>query len=140
MEVQVRAQELVVAYIEDVWNSGNLSALEELTTSSFTYHLGGQPPRDVTGMKQFLTATREAFPDWRVQIDSIVGDELLVAVRWSGEVTHLGPFHGAPPTGKRVSVSGMNFYRLEEGKIAEEWEQMDSLGMLSEMGLFPPNK
>jgi len=133
----VEAKDLVATYIEEVWNCGNLAALSDLTAPGFTYHLGGQPPRDLAGMEQFLAGTREAFPDWRVTVENIVGDESLVAVRWSGEVTHLGLFHGAPATGKKVSVSGINLYRIEGGKVAQEWEQMDSLGMLGQLGLLP---
>lgn len=133
----MEAKDLVATYIEEVWNRGNLEALADLTTRDFSYHFGGQPPRDLSGMEQFIAGTREAFPDWRVAIESIVGDELSVAVRWSGEVTHLGAFHGAPPTGRKVSVSGINFYRIENGKVAQEWEQMDSLGMLGQLGILP---
>ena len=130
-------KELVTTYIEDVWNLGDLTALADLTTPDFTYHLGGQPARDRSAMAQFLDGTREAFPDWRVDIEDIVGDTSGVAVRWSGTVTHLGPFHGAPATGRKISVSGINVYRIEDGKIAQEWEQMDSLGMLGQLGLLP---
>ena len=132
------AKKLVSTYIDEVWNNGDLDALEDLTTTSFTYHLGGQKPRDLMGMKQFLSTIREAFPDWQVEVDDVVVEGVLAAIRWSGKATHLGPFHGVPATGKQISVSGMNFYRLEDGKIAQEWEQMDSLGMLGDMGLLPP--
>jgi len=130
-------KELVEEYIEKVWNRGDLTSLEELTTPDFIYHLGGQPPRDLSGMRQFITMTFGAFPDWRVAIDSIVGEGDLVAVRWSGKATHQGPFHGAPPTGRQITVSGINYYRLEDGKVAEEWEQTDSLGMLGQLGILP---
>lgn len=58
---------LVKEYIEWVWNRGDLSAFEKLTTHSFTYRLGEQAPRDRTGMQQFLAEARSAFPDWRVR-------------------------------------------------------------------------
>lgn len=51
MEVEVEAKGLVATYIEEVWNCGNLVALSDLTAPGFTYHLGGQPPRDLAGME-----------------------------------------------------------------------------------------
>lgn len=60
MEVEVKAKDLVATYIEEVWNQGNLDALADLTTAGFTYHLGGQPPRDLAGMEQFLAGPRAA--------------------------------------------------------------------------------
>lgn len=124
---------VVLRYIEAVWNRGDPGALEALTTPGFTYRIGGQPGRDRAGMQQFLTLTRTAFPDWEVRVAHILGEGDAVAVRWHGEVTHLGAFHTVEPTGKRIAVSGINVYRVEDGKVAEEWEQTDSLGMLRQL-------
>jgi steroid delta-isomerase-like uncharacterized protein len=91
-------------------------------------------------MLEFLKAVHAAFPDWRVRIEDMVVDGATAAVRWTGEVTHEGPFHGIPATGKRISVSGINLYRTQDGRIAQEWEQMDSLGMLAQLGALPPTR
>ena len=129
---------LVARYIEEVWNGGSLLALERLTSEGFAYHLGGQPPQDRQAMGQFLQMVHSAFPDWHVEIEEMVADETLVCARWQGPATHKGPFHGIPPTGKSVKVSGMNLYQIEDGRIVKEWEQMDSLGMLMQLGVLPP--
>jgi steroid delta-isomerase-like uncharacterized protein len=121
-------------YIDRVWNQGDVAALNDLTDPGFTYHLGEQAPRSRDGMRQFLSGTRSAFPDWRVEVADIIAEGGLVAVRWLGTVTHEGPFHGIAPTGRRIRVSGMNLYRIVEGKVAQEWEQTDSLSMLQQLG------
>jgi steroid delta-isomerase-like uncharacterized protein len=131
-------KELISIYIEKVWNGADPSALNELTTPDFRYHLGGQPPRDLPAMLQFLRELRGAFPDWRVQIETMVAEGHSAAVRWTARATHSGAFHGVPPSGKQISVCGINVYRIEEGKIVREWEQMDSLGMLQQLGALPP--
>ena len=79
-------------------------------------------------------------PGWRVTIQDIVANGDLVAARWTDEVTHEGTFHGIPATGKRVVVSGINMYTIKNDRISAEWEQMDSLGMLHQMGVLPPPK
>ncbi len=131
---------LVRRYIEAVWNQANGQSLDEFVTADYTYCLGGQPPRDKAAMREFLTAVRVAFPDWRVEIDNIVADSDTAAVRWTGSVTHRGPFHGIPATGKQVSVCGINVYTAEGGRISQEWEQMDSLGLLQQLGALPSPK
>lgn len=133
------AKDLVERYIEHVWNRGEPDALDELTTPGFTYRLGGQPPREVAAMKGFLAELREAFPDWTVQIETIIGEGDVVAVRWTGSATHAGVFRGIPATGRSVVVGGMNFYLLSQGRIALEWEQMDSLGLLAQLGVLDAN-
>jgi steroid delta-isomerase-like uncharacterized protein len=130
-------RDLVAEYIEKVWNRGDLAALEELTTPAFAYRLGEQPPRDRTAMRQFLAATRAAFPDWRVETTSVIVEGNLAAARWRGTVTHQGDFYGMAATGRRIGVGGINMYRIEAGKIAEEWEQTDSLAMLRQLGALP---
>jgi steroid delta-isomerase-like uncharacterized protein len=133
--IETGPAELVKSYIESVWNRGELEALHRLTTPGFLYFLGSQPGRGHDEMENFVAATRTAFPDWRVVIDTVIAEGPNVAVRWSGTVTHEGEFHGILPTGKRIHVSGINVYQTEEGKIAAEWEQMDSVGMLRQLGM-----
>lgn len=114
------AKELVAKYIEKVWNEADFESLDGLTGESFAYYLGGQPPRDRPGMKEFLNVVHGAFPDWRVHIESIACEGELVAARWTGTVTHKGAFHGIPPTGKRINVCGLNLYQIHEGRISRE--------------------
>jgi steroid delta-isomerase-like uncharacterized protein len=129
---------LVRRYIDRVWNDADFVAFEALTQPHFLYRLGSQPPRERAAMKQFLQATHVAFPDWHVDIDDLIVEGQLAAARWHGQMTHNGPFRGQAPTGRRISLSGTNVYRIEDGRIAAEWEQMDSLGMLQQLGLLPP--
>jgi predicted ester cyclase len=45
---------------------------------------------------------------------------------------------GIAPTGKQVTLSGMMIDRIVNGKIVEEWEEWDSLGMMRQLGVVPP--
>ena len=128
---------LIQEYVEQIWNLANLAALDDLTSPAFTYRLGGQPGRDRAGMRQFIEAIHIAFPDWRVQIVELIIEGNTAVIRWQGQVTHLGLFQGIPPTGKQITVSGINIYHVIDGKIAAEWEQTDSLGMLAQLGVLP---
>jgi hypothetical protein len=89
-----KVADLVLEYIESVWNGGDTSALKKLTTRGFEYHLGGQPARDRSEMEEFLQLVRSAFPDWRVTVSGTVAQGDDVAVRWTGTVTHQGDFRG----------------------------------------------
>lgn len=131
---ETESRALVTDYVEKIWNGADPDALEDLTTPEYTYRLGGQPPRDVDAMRAFLDELRVAFPDWTVRIDSIVAEEDVVAIRWTGSATHAGTFRGIPASGRSVAVGGMNFYELDRGLIAREWEHMDSLGLLKQLG------
>jgi len=134
------AKNLVTKYIENVWNNADMETFDELTSKTYTYHLGGQPAKDRTAMKEFLQMVHSAFPDWKVQIKNMVSQGNGVAIRWSGKVTHQGIFHGLPATGRQIFVTGINMHTIENGKISREWEQMDSLGMLQQLGVLPQSE
>ena len=131
---------LVRRYIDEVWNQANTPAIDQLVAETYRYWLGGQPPRDKAAMKQFVLAVHAAFPDWKAEIEDIVADGSIVAVRWKGKVTHEGAFHSIPATGKQLSVCGINMYKLDDNVITQEWEQMDSLGMLQQLGVLPSDR
>ena len=81
-----------------------------------------------------------AFPDLTQTIDMLIGEGDLVMARWTLSGTHLGelrhPLWGAiPPTGKHGTWSGVNIYRLVDGKIVETWLHRDDLSLLQQLGV-----
>ncbi len=70
----------------------------------------------------------------RFTLEAIVGEDEIVAARYHWTGTHRGAFLGIPPTGRTVLVRGMDFYRLRENKIVEHWDNVDELGMLTQLG------
>jgi len=70
----------------------------------------------------------------RFVLDEVVAENDIVAVRYRWEGTHSGTFLGIPATGRRAAVRGMDFYRFKNGRIAEHWDNMDELSMLTQLG------
>lgn len=93
----------------------------------------GFPP-GVEGVKRFFTTFREAFPDIEVQIDEVVaeGDRAAVATTFTG--THRGELMGVAPTGRRVSVTGVDIVRVRDGKIVEHRGLTDVVGLMRQLG------
>ena len=60
----------------------------------------------------------------------------LLLRRASG--THEGELTGIAPTGNRVKITGISIIRIEVGQIEEIWGNYDTLGMLQQSGLIPP--
>ncbi len=87
------------------------------------------------GVKARVETLREAFPDLRFAVEELVAEGDLVAARFSWRGTHKGEaFLGIPPSGKAILVRGMEFYRLRDGRIVEHWDNVDELGMLTQLG------
>jgi steroid delta-isomerase-like uncharacterized protein len=88
--------------------------------------------------KRRYRAFREAFPDIDATLHEVVAQGDYVAVRYTLEGTHAGPFASIPATGKRATLSGMSIFRLAGGRIAEGWGCADFYGFLQQLGALPP--
>ena len=132
-------KEIVRRVVDGVWRDRNLAVVDELIAQDYVGHDPTQPEpiqgRD--GFKQFVGTYQSAFNDATVTIDDQIAEGDQVVTRWTGRGTHTGELMGIAPTGKEVTVSGMTVSRLAGGKIAEEWELMDALGMLVQLGAVP---
>ncbi|MBK6995492.1 MAG: ester cyclase [Lewinellaceae bacterium] len=53
--------------------------------------------------------------------------------RFTAEATHQGDFMGIPPTAKRVKFSGIVIHRVENGRFAESWNEIDLLGIRQQL-------
>ena len=106
--------------IDEVINQKNLDLADELFSEDHELHpeaLGvGRGPE---GMKWAFAGLHEEFPDVRVEIESIVAEGDMVAVRLTFSGTHA-------PTGERATWPEMVFARFSEGKAVESWEVTDT--------------
>lgn len=94
----------------------------------------GFPP-GLAGVKQFFAMFATAFPDAEVAIDDMVAEEDRVAVATTLTGTHEGEVMGIEPTGRRVSVTGIDLVRIEHGKIAEHRGLTDTVGLMRQLSL-----
>lgn len=129
---------IIIRMVEQLWNEGQVDLVDEFFKEDYVQHIAGQPT--ITGselVRQYVTSTRIAFPDFQLTIEAQVAEGDRVAARWTTTGTHEGDLYGIPPTGKQVSHSGTTFYRLENGRIAETWFLADMMSMLQQLGVIP---
>jgi steroid delta-isomerase-like uncharacterized protein len=131
---------IVRAYGEEVWNQGITDAVDRYIASDYVRHDPGLPfeVRGPQGIKQIVPMYRAAFPDIGFTAADIVADGDRVAVRWEIRGTHRGELMGIPPTGRPVDLTAIEIFRLADGRIAEQWVALDNLGLLRQLGVFPP--
>jgi predicted ester cyclase len=88
-------------------------------------------------MKQGLTRAQAAFSDISITVEDQIAEGDKVVSRWTIRGTHKGEYMGIAPTGKQVTITGISIYRIEKGKIVEDWANSDMLGMLQQLGAIP---
>jgi steroid delta-isomerase-like uncharacterized protein len=130
---------LVREMVEEIFNRGNMSRADEFLSPDFVEHEELPPgiPQGREGVKQLTAMMRNAFPDFKATIEDLIaeGDKVVIRMSWSG--TQKGQFMGVPPTGKSVSFGVIDIIRIAGGKFVEHWGQMDSMGMMQQLGAIP---
>jgi predicted ester cyclase len=124
-------------YEEAFNHAGDLSVIDEFVAPDFVDHNAppGLPPGR-EGFKLLAQAWRSAFPDLTLAVDGLVAEGDLVTIAWTGTGTHRGELMGIPPTGVAGKLSGVNFNRLADGRLAERWGNRDDLGLMQQLGVI----
>jgi steroid delta-isomerase-like uncharacterized protein len=123
--------------VEEGWNKHNLALLDELYADCVYYN---PATGEIKGeaLKQFLASMLAAFPDIRFTIEDLVAEGDKVVTRWSCTGTHQGEFMGLAPTGKQLTPSALDIFRIVEGKVVEERVEFDTLRFFQQLGAIPP--
>jgi steroid delta-isomerase-like uncharacterized protein len=133
-------KDIVRRFIEQTLNDGNVEAAGRFVAEDVVEQVPfpGQGP-GLEGLKAVLRGMRSAFPDlhWVVEEQIAEGDKVVTRFEWTG--THRGSFLGVPPTGRPVRVWGMVIDRLLDGRIKDTRIIMDALGLMAQLGVFPPH-
>ncbi len=122
-------------------NKGKAAAMavtDELCATNLIYHGGGgEEIRGFKGYKQSTSDSYNVSPDLHFTIDDMVVEGEKVAVRFTLTGTNRGEFMGRPPTNKKLTMWGINIYRVVAGKFVGDWERADTLGLMQQLGVVP---
>jgi steroid delta-isomerase-like uncharacterized protein len=124
--------------IDEVVNKGNMTSVDEFFAANYIFHAAdGTQLNGPAQFKQYIMMFRGAFPDIYNEVNDIACDGDLMAVRTSFTGTNTGSLRGMPPTGKKVAMQEALFYRWEGDKIAEEWQFINQMALLQQLGMAP---
>ncbi len=137
---------LVRRYFEDVPH--NPSACDEIFAPRFLFHTiqhASITPQTVESDPQSEKAANEWLakvwsPEWCMTVDEMIAERDRVMVRWTFHGRQVGEYAGLLPTNKDVTYSGINIFRVENGKIAEVWDIADRLWLWQQLGVLPEIK
>lgn len=129
-------KQVVERMADEVWNRGEVGALDDMLAPDYVRHSTSQPDVDYAGFTAYIPALHAAFPDFNLAIHDLLAEGDLVAKRWTATGTQNGEFNGIPATGKAVAITGMTLYRFADGKVAEVWDISDMLGLLTQLGVL----
>jgi len=120
-------------------NTASEKLAVELISPDAVFHVPGRPEpmRGPAGYLAIIGMMRGGFPDIQWTLEETIAEGDKIAARFTMRGTHQGAFFGVPPTGRKIAVQAMNFYRLSDGQFVEERGQPDLLGLLQQIGAVP---
>jgi steroid delta-isomerase-like uncharacterized protein len=125
---------MVRRVFEEALNAGHNAVLDELLAADYINHDMPAPAPGAEGFKQVIAQFRAAFPDMAVTIEDEFADRDLVGTRGRFTGTHKGDFMGIPASGMTIDIKYIDLWRVRDGKLAENWVQMDTAGLMQQIG------
>jgi steroid delta-isomerase-like uncharacterized protein len=131
---------LIRRLMEECFNQHNADRYYDFYSPNFRHRTGSLGELGAEGHRQVILSIFAAFPDahWTIVDQIEQGDRAVM--RWSLVATHVGTFMGIAATGRGIVSGGICIYRICDGKILEEWEEWDTLGMMQQLGAVPSVK
>src|SRR5262249_11774479 len=127
--------------VEEAFNRGNLAVLDELVAPDFVNRSAPHAlTNDRQGYRRFVEMYRSAFPDLQVAIDEQTADGDQVTTRWTARGTRRGERMGIPPTGRQVTMTGVNVDRVVGGKVVESSSSSNVLALMQQLGVVPTSE
>ena len=129
---------LIRRIADEAISKGNFGVLDETLGPDYVYReptVGEKKGKN--GLRELITMYRTAFPDLKMTVEEQAAEGDKVFTRWTATGTHRGELMGVPPSGKQCRVQGMVVSRIVNGKVVEDREIYDTLGMLRQIGALP---
>ncbi|MFZ4547293.1 MAG: ester cyclase [Bacteroidales bacterium] len=127
-EVKKTALAVSYAILEGRWND-----LDKLLDDNFTYTGDGFvfTKDEYIGFMQDMKA---AFSGLKMEFPHILVDGDQASVRFISTAVNTGKFMGAPANNKNLEVNGIFIRKVKNGKVMQEWQTTDLLGVMKQIG------
>ena len=137
------AKRIIERFVEELWNARRLDVADQIFAEDCATHQlhSGVLPKPVRRgpqeMKEHVSGWLMSFPDLRFNVEQMIAERDLVVSQLVMEGTHQGTWLGISPTGKRLQIRMITIHRIANGKIAEDWVLVESLGLFQQLGAVP---
>lgn len=115
----------LVRRLFEAFYSANEASMSSVVSMDFVTHTSDGGTGNAEGWKSLAHQLMAAMPDNETKIDDIFGADNRVAVRYTSRGTLTGELFGVKPTGRSLTTSGIEIYRLDGDRIVEVWGQYD---------------
>jgi predicted ester cyclase len=133
-----RNEEIVRTFHRRLWGDADIAVVEEVIAPDAVTHWGDSESNAVEAIRADVERYFAGFTDVSSSIDDLISDGDKVVLRWTTTGSHTGHYGKVPPTGRRITMAGVDVYRLRGGLIVEAWSVWDALAVYQQLGLVDP--
>jgi steroid delta-isomerase-like uncharacterized protein len=113
------------SFVEEIFNQRKTEVAKNFVTPDVIYHGVGEEVRSMEEFKKWVAEDLSAFPDMKVTILDLFGEENKLAIIWKLQATHEKDFADFPATHKKFEAHGVEILHFEGDKIKEAWTVSD---------------
>ena len=137
-QAKVEEQNKAIANREwEAWSKGDFEAFKEVVAPEYVWYMPSSSTKPLSKEEtiEFGKMMHNGFPDVTFSIEEMfaVGDRVISRYIMRG--THQGEIQGIPATGNKIEISGIMINRIENGKVVEDREDADMLGLMQQLGM-----
>ena len=135
---KTEATRAIIEGMVDGLNDHRIADIGAFFSTGFTWY-GNTGCGTKKGLKEFQENWQKPFQE--AFSDKVCIDEArLYMGEWAAafgrqEAVHNGPFMGVAPTGKKVEIRYMDFWKVVDGKIVDNWVMVDFPHVLAQLGV-----
>ena len=135
-ELEARNIELIKTILAEL-SKGNFGIMQELYAPDSAYYFPSNIAKPISREDEIAQSNmfHAAFPDLTMEISDIFAVKDRVILRAAARGTHQAELMGIPATGNKVEFSALIIFRIKDGKVAEEVEEADMLGLFQQLGM-----
>jgi len=117
-------------WFHEGWTLGHVEVAEQVFAPHFALRGRVVGP---DGPRRSVLARRAAFADLSATVEHQVADGDLVVTHFSTQARHTGSFQGLAPTGRWVRAEGIVIWRVEDGRVVEDWNVFDLQAIVTQL-------
>jgi steroid delta-isomerase-like uncharacterized protein len=122
-------------FFEQGWNMGDLAEVKAFLADEFVSHNAlDSAIQSSDDYCRALVAYRQTFPDHVTSLEDVIAEGDRVVVRGTDRGTHRGEFMGRAASGRFVTTTWIEIFRMESGKAVEGWLETDTKSLVDQLG------
>jgi steroid delta-isomerase-like uncharacterized protein len=136
---RVEENKALIRRVYEAMDKRDWTKFAEMHSTDFVYHTPDNPkPQTREELLQSVREMAASLPDWHTTIEDIIAEGDKVVTRETLRGTNTGEVSGNPPTGKELTLPLIHIFRIKDGKIAETWEMYNTMSVMQQLGIMPP--